>query len=205
MWIAAVAGVLILAGIIGGAFLAFGGSDEAGGATAGDVCQVQTVESQGQGHVTELPDDFEPNSFPRTTGPHHPATLVFDQYRDPVPQLNLVHNLEHGAVAVQYGSEISDATIDQLTAWYRSDPNGLIIAPLPDVEQAEPLADKITLAAWVAEHEDPDDPFSEITSQEGKLATCSGFDEGEFNDFLSNYRANGPERFELEQLAPGSQ
>lgn len=205
MWIAAVAGVLVLAGIIGGAVLAFGGSDDSGGSAAGDVCQVETVESQGQGHVTRLPDDFEPGSFPRVTGPHHPNTLVYDQYSDPVPQLNLVHNLEHGAVFVQYGPDVAEETVDALTAWYRADPNGLIVAPLPDVEQAAPLADKIVLGAWVAEREDPADPFSEITKQEGKLATCSGFDEGEFDDFLAKYRAQGPELFELEQLAPGSQ
>ena len=203
MWIAAIAGALILAGIIGGAVLAFGGNDGAGSA-AGDVCQVQTVEAQGQGHVTKLPDDFEPATFPRVTGPHHPNPLVYNQYSDPVPQLNLVHNLEHGAVAVQYGSDVSEETIDAITAWYRNDPNGLVVAPLPDVEQAKPLADKITLAAWVAERETEGDPFAEITKQEGELAVCSGFDEDEFNDFISKYRARGPELFELEQLAPGT-
>jgi Protein of unknown function (DUF3105) len=204
MWIAAVAGVLVLAGIIGGAVLAFGGSD-GGGSAQGDVCQVETVEAQGQGHVQKLPADFEPNSFPRTTGPHHPSTIVYDQYSEPVAQLNLVHNLEHGAVAVQYGADVSEETVNAITAWYRNDPNGLVVAPLPDVEQAEPLADKIVLTAWVAEREPADDPFAEITKQEGKLATCSGFDEEEFNNFLANYRARGPELFTLDQLAPGSQ
>ncbi len=205
MWIAGVAGLLVLGAIVAGAVLAFGGTDDEGATAAGDVCQVQTVEAQGQGHVEKLPEDFEPNSFPRTSGPHHPSTLVLDQYSDPVPQLNLVHNLEHGTVAVQYGENVSEETINQLTAWYRTDARGLIVAPLPDVEAAQPLADKIALTAWVAEREDADDPFAEITKQEGKLAICSGFDEGEFDDFLDRYRAQGPELFELEQLQPGSQ
>jgi hypothetical protein len=204
IWIALVAGLLILGAIIAGAVLAFGGSDD-GASAAGDVCQVQTVKAQGQGHVEKLPDDFEPASFPRTTGPHAGQTLVLDQYPDPVPQLNLVHNLEHGAVAVQYGKDVSQETIDQITGWYRTDARGLLVAPLPDVKDAEPLADKIALTAWIAEREDPEDPFSKITKQEGKLAVCSGFDEGEFNDFLDRYRAQGPELFELDQLQPGSQ
>jgi Protein of unknown function (DUF3105) len=205
IWIATVAGLLVVAAIVAGAMLAFGGTDGGGATASGDVCRVETVKAQGQGHVEKLPKDFEPASFPRTTGPHHPSTVVLDQYSEPVPQLNLVHNLEHGAVAVQYGTKVSQSTIDQITAWYRTDPRGLIVAPLPDVKEAEPLANKITLAAWVAEREDPEDPFSEITKQEGRLAICSGFDEGEFDDFLERYRAQGPELFELEQLQPGSQ
>lgn len=204
MWIAAIAGAVVVAALIGGALVAFGGNDE-GTSAAGGVCTVRTVESQGQGHVERLPEDFEPASFPRTTGPHHPQTLVYNQYTEPVPQLNLIHNLEHGAVAVQYGKDVSRETLDRLTAWYRTDPRGLIVAPLPDVKAAEPLADKIALTAWVAERENEDDPFSRITKQEGKLAVCSGFDEAAFNDFLDRYRAKGPELFELDQLQPGSQ
>lgn len=204
IWIAAIAAILVLAAIVAGAMLAFGGTD-GGGTAAGDVCRVETVEAQGQGHVEKLPEDFEPASFPRTTGPHAGSTVVLDQYTDPVPQLNLVHNLEHGAVAVQYGEDVPKETIDEITEWYRTDARGLIVAPLPDVKEAQPLADKITLTAWVAEREDDEDPFSPITKQEGKLAVCSGFDEEEFNDFLEQYRARGPELFELEQLQPGSQ
>jgi hypothetical protein len=204
MWIAAIAGVLVLAAVIAGGLLAFGGSED-GATAAGNVCQVETVEAQGQGHVERLPKDFEPASFPRTTGPHHPQTLVYNQYTEPVPQLNLIHNLEHGAVAVQYGKDVPEQTINELTAWYRTDPRGLIVAPLPDVKAAEELGDKIALTAWVAEREDEEDSFSRITKQEGKLAICSGFDEGAFNDFLDRYRAKGPELFELDQLQPGSQ
>ena len=199
-----IAAVLVVAAIVAGALLAFGGTDD-GATAAGDVCKVETVKAQGQGHVEKVPADFKPESFPRTSGPHAGSTVVLDQYLEPVPQLSLVHNLEHGAVAVQYGKDVSKQTIDQITEWYRKDARGIIVAPLPDVKEAEPLADKIVLTAWVAEREDNEDPFSKITKQEGKLATCSGFDEDEFDDFLERYRARGPELFDLEQLQPGSQ
>ena len=203
LWLAVATGVLLLAGAA--AALAFTFGRGGGDAEAGDVCQVQTVEAQGQGHVTKLEKDFKPKSFPRTTGPHHGQPVVYDEYTQPVPQLNLVHNLEHGGVAVQYGSDVPDDVVAKLVAWYRNDPRGLIVAPLPDVEEAKELSDKIALTAWVVEREDEENPRSRITKQEGKLGICSTFDEDAFNDFLDKYRARGPEGFELDQLAPGSQ
>jgi hypothetical protein len=204
MWAAAALGALLLAAAIGGIAYAVtrGGGDDAS-ASAG-VCQVQTVEAQGQGHVERLPADFEPASFPRATGPHNEQTVIYGEYRDPVPQMNLVHNLEHGAVAIQYGPDVPDDVVEQLTNWYRVDPNGIVLAPLPDVDEAEELSDKIAMTAWVAERDPEDDPSAEIEKQEGKLAVCSTFDEGDFEDFLDNYLGRGPELFTRDQMPPGS-
>ncbi len=93
----------------------------------------------------------------------------------------------------------------QIVAWYREDPNGLVVAPLPQVPEAEKLRDKIVLGAWHAEREDPDNPQSETVREEGVLATCSAFDEQELSDFRDDYRGKGPEAFPVEALAPGSQ
>ena len=201
MWIAVVAAVLLVAAAAGGIAWAM---SRGGGAEAGGVCTVRTVPAQGQGHVDRLPEDFEPASFPRVTGPHHPQTVIYGEYQEPVNQLQLVHNLEHGAVVVQWGADVAEETVNAIRAWYRTDPRGLVIAPLPSVEQAEPLRDEITLGAWVVERENPDDPASRITKQDGKLAICSAFDEDAFNEFLDDYRGKGPEGFTLDQMAPGS-
>ena len=75
---------------------------------------------------------------------------------------------------------MDQAAIDQIVAWYREDPNGMIVAPLPK------LGDEIALTAW------------------RHLATCSGFDEEAFSSFRDDYRFKGPERFPPELLAPGS-
>lgn len=202
LWLAAGLGALLVAGAIGAvAYFALGGDAEAGGS---DACQVQTVEAQGGGHVEKLPEDFEPASFPRVTGPHHPQTIIYGEYDQPVNQLQLVHNLEHGAVVVQWGAGVSEETVNAIRAWYRTDPRGMVIAPLPENDQAERLRNRIMLASWVAER-DGDGPEARITKQEGKLASCSRFDEDAFNDFLDEYRARGVEAFTLEQMAPGSQ
>ena len=200
IWIAALLGVLLLAGAVAGTVFALG---RGGDAEAG-VCKVQTFPSQGSRHVAKLPKNYKPNSYPRTSGPHHPQTLVFSDYERPVPELNAIHNLEHGGVLVQYGKDVSPETVRRLVDWYRVDPRGLILAPFPDNEKAARYADRIVLAAWVAELEDEDNPRSRVVKQNGVLGVCSGFDEDAFDDFLDKYRAQGPERFELDQLAPGS-
>jgi hypothetical protein len=204
IWIAAALGALVLAGVAGGAYFAFGGDDEGGGAAGSDACTVQTLKAQGQGHVDKLPKDFKPNSYPRVTGPHSPQTVIYGEYDQSIDQLQVVHNLEHGAVVVQWGPGVSEETVNAIRAWYRTDARGKVIAPLPENDQSEKLRGKITLAAWVAELEDEDDPTSEITKQEGMLATCSRFDEDFFNSFVEDYGARGPERFTLEDMAPGS-
>jgi hypothetical protein len=201
LWIAVAAGAVLLAGA-GGA-IAFAMTRDGGGSAASGPCQIRTLPSQGSNHVERLPEDYEPNSFPRTSGPHHPQTVVYAEYTEPVPQLNLVHNLEHGAVAVQHGPDVSPRTVERLREWYRTDPRGLVLAPLPDVERAATLRDKIALTAWVAELEDENDPNSEIVRQEGVLAVCSAFDRAAFDEFLDDYRAKGPERFQLDDLQPG--
>ncbi len=195
------AAVLVLAGVVGGVVYAFAGGDAA---AAGDVCKIQTFKAQPQRHVTKLPKGFEYNSFPPSSGPHHPQTVVYGEYGQPVPTLSLVHNLEHGAVAIQYGRDVPERIIRELVGWYRNDPRGIIVAPLPDTKKSAGLAGKITLAAWVAEREDDGDPRSRIEKQEGKLAICSRFDADEFNAFLESYRARGPELFTLDQMSPGS-
>jgi hypothetical protein len=129
---------------------------------------------------------------------------VYGEYNEPVTELNLVHNLEHGAVGVQYGPDVPEDVITQLVDWYRTDPRGLILAPLPDNEKAAELQDRIVLSAWVAELEDENDPSSDIVRQEGVLGICSTFDREDFEGFLDDYRAKGPERFELDRLQPGS-
>lgn len=202
--LAVVAGALVLAAVVGGIAYAMtrgGGAGEASG-----VCEVTTHEAQGQEHVPpgdiDL-EEFEYNSYPPTTGPHHPQPAIFGEYQSPVSTDHFLHSQEHGGITIQYGPDVPDDVVQRLVNWYRADPAGLILAPLPDEEEAEPLADKIVMTAWFAEREFEDDPGSEITHQEGRLATCSTFDEDAFDDFKEENRARGPELFSLDDLMPG--
>jgi hypothetical protein len=165
--------VIVLASTLGG------GSDASAIAAAG--CVQQTFPVQGRQHVEELPADFEYNSFPATSGRHHPQPAVWNLYAEPVPEIHLVHNLEHGGIIVQYGDQVPASTVDEITQWYADgDRNGLIVAPLPT------LGDKIALTAWT------------------KLATCPAFDAQAFDAFVDLHLGNGPERKPASRMQQGS-
>ena len=185
---------LLLAGLGGGVLVAVavvivvlvaGGGDgkkSSGPVTVSAGCVEQSFPSMGRNHVLEVKPDFEYNSFPATSGPHYPETAIYNAYGEPVPQIRLLHNLEHGAVIVQYGDKVAPSAVDELIRWYRDDPNGIIVAPLPE------LGGKFAATAWT------------------QLLTCSqGFDEKAFSDFRDSYRYKGPERFNPDTMAPGSQ
>ena len=82
------------------------------------------------------------NTYPPTSGPHYGVPAIYGAYTDPLNQAQVVHNLEHGAVFIQYGSKVSDDTVQQLEDFYERHQNGTVLAPLPD------LGEKIALGAW---------------------------------------------------------
>ena len=142
---AALAGLGVVGLIVIGALFAFGGDNDSSsgpGALREAGCTLQAFPAQSRDHVQELPENFKYNSSPPTSGPHHPQPAPFDVYEEPVEQFRLVHNLEHGAVAIQYGERVPEATVARLQEYYREDPNGLIVAPHPR------LNDEIALTAW---------------------------------------------------------
>ena len=188
------AAVLLAALAVGAAVYAFGGSRPAKAVLEDAGCTLNTYQGQGQRHVSALPRGFKYNSFPPTTGPHHEQPAPLDVYDQPVEQLRLVHNLEHGAVVIQYGRGIPRSEVDAMVEWYRGSPNGLLIAPFPA------LGDRVALAAWNAEFNDE----GEIASQHGVLAKCPRFDATAFDAFIGEYGFRGPERATREQLPPGS-
>lgn len=155
-----------------------GGSPAAKLAAAG--CVFGTYASQGRNHVSSLTANVKYSTFPPTSGPHYFQPAIWNRYSQPLALVQEVHNLEHGGVIVQYGDKVPQATVDQLTAFYDSSPNGLLLAPLPK------LGTKIALTAWT------------------HLATCTRFEETAFTAFRDAYRAKGPEPFPLSSLAPGS-
>ena len=75
------------------------------------------------------------NSNPLTSGRHAPQALQWDIYSEPVPQENLIHNMEHGGVA------------DDLTGLFRKQRyhgNDLLLtAPYPEVEP-----DTVAITSW---------------------------------------------------------
>jgi hypothetical protein len=171
-------------------------SGRGGGAIeSSEVCEFQTFDAVGREHIDEAPDPSVYNSTPPTSGPHYAqprAPVIWNVYTEPLDQVSLVHNLEHGGMVIQYGSGVSDSTVQQLTDWYGEDPNGLVLAPLPPATEEEnpELADQIAVTAWT------------------HLMTCNAFDEAALDDFKDEYRGpqgDAPEKFPLDLLQPASQ
>jgi hypothetical protein len=179
MWFLALAGVVAAVALGIGLATALGGSEDASAALAAAGCTDQTFPNQGRGHVTQLPKGFKYNSFPPTSGKHHPQWAIWNIYDRPVQQIHLVHNLEHGGIVVQYGDKVPAAQVDEIRAWYTEDPTAVIVAPLPA------LHEKVALTAWT------------------HLAMCPGFDEKAFNAFRGAHQFKGPERYPADRLQPG--
>jgi Protein of unknown function (DUF3105) len=198
IWFLALGGAILIAAAAVGIAMAFRG----GGAEASGVdgpCIRKTFPPMGRTHVNEVKANFEYNSFPPTSGPHYPpgpkAPVVWNVYDTPLDEVAVVHNLEHGGVVVQYGSDVPKQTVDKIVAWYSESPEGMVVAPLPPLDeiQAKAPADaekKIFLTAWT------------------HVATCSTFDEDAFTNFRDDYRGptgDAPEKFPLSSLQPGGQ
>jgi hypothetical protein len=142
-------------------------------------CEEETLGDQGAEHHETVPEGFEYNSFPPTSGPHHQQWAIWNIYTEPIDQLHLIHNLEHGGIVVQYGSAISEAEVQEIADWYSADPDAVLVAPLPE------LGDEVALTAWT------------------HLLTCTGFGESAWTEFRDKYRFNGPEAIPRNLLQPG--
>jgi hypothetical protein len=179
-----VIGVVAAVAIVVGLVIGLGGSES--GLSAGG-CIHNTYGSQGRKHLTsEQPfkPGFEYNSFPPTSGPHVPtpgAPAIWNFYTEPIRQISLIHNLEHGGMVVQYGSDVPGETVEQIRGWWQANPDGLVVAPLPA------LGDQVALTAWT------------------QLLSCPGYSQEAFDAFRERYLGQGPERFPVDSLAPGSQ
>ncbi|MEV6951262.1 DUF3105 domain-containing protein [Streptomyces sp. NPDC051183] len=94
----------------------------------------------GRNHV-ETPVKYEMN--PPVGGDHHPRWMNCngDVYKNPLPQVNAVHSLEHGAVWVTYNEKAAKADVDKLAETVGKTPYTLMS---PDKEQAG----TIMLSAW---------------------------------------------------------
>jgi hypothetical protein len=184
------------------AFSGGGGGGDARAALEDSGCTLQDVRvpppppGQQRYHVNTPPKRSQYNTWPPSNGLHNPSPVPFDVYSEPVEQYRMVHNLEHGGVVIQYGRDVPQSQVDEMVAWYRDDPNGIVIAPLPE------LGDEIALAAWTAEVTATGE--LEEGSSRGHLARCPRFDEGAFDAFLDAYRFKGEERLPEEALQPGS-
>lgn len=188
LYVLAGAGVVALAIVLGVLLLGGGSDPEQRLADAG--CKLTSAPGLEGRHI---PPTTKPkwNTDPPTTGDHASETVVWGSYRDPVSLRSLGHNLEHGGVYILYGKDVSDADVAKIEEFYASDPNGLVVAPLPR------LGKTVALGAWYVAEGGP-------AVGEGKLARCDGFDEGAATTFVDAFGFQGMERAPRDSLVPGT-
>jgi hypothetical protein len=146
------------------------GSGDPTRALAAAGCTLRTFPEQPARHVSDYDAEVQYNSFPPTSGPHHQRPVIWGAYSESVFTVQGPHNLEHGGVVIYYGADVDAETRSRVHAFYVKSPNGVVLAPLPE------LGRRIALTAWT------------------KLATCERFDDEAFAAFRNAYRGRvGPE------------
>jgi hypothetical protein len=125
-------------------------SAQATAAAARIGCQrLQTPPDEGAQHLqpTDAPPTYQ--TTPAASGPHSasplpPDTAVYDQ---PIPEVNAIHNLEHGYVLIYYRPDgpdaLPEATVSELQDLAESE-SEVIVAPNPNLPEGDGLA----LVAW---------------------------------------------------------
>jgi Protein of unknown function (DUF3105) len=184
-----IAGAGIVALVVVVLIVALGGSNPSGAKAAvaairGQGCVYRRYPALPRApHYVTLHPSPPPkwNSFPPSSGRHFYQPLVFGQYSEPVLEIQAVHNLEHGAMILQYGNKVPQSQVGRITEWYRKDANAVVVAPLPK------LGDKVAMTAWT------------------QWAECTGFNEKAANAFRKAFRYHAPESgvFPKSALNPG--
>ena len=134
------------------------------------------------------------STFPPAAGGHYAAWAVWGFYRTAVNPRQVVHNEEHGAVALWWGPQVSSSTVDQLEAVYNEKPTGMFGTPIAG------LGSKVALTAWTG---DPTRYYQKGYYGIGHVAVCPRYDEAAFTAFRDAYRDKGPEGTPASYNDPG--
>ena len=75
----------------------------------------EAIASQGANHVPESTKE-EYSTNPPTSGPHYANSQPAGIYDKPIPDGNLIHSMEHGAVVVWYRADLPQGEVEQIRA-----------------------------------------------------------------------------------------
>jgi hypothetical protein len=184
------------------AFVALaGGGGSGSSAISSKYCVEQSYPGLSPEHLGSPDAKVKYNSFPPSSGPHYQQPAPWGLYPDPIKQPILVHNLEHGGIVIQYGSDVSEDDVKKLQSFYQDDPYGLVVAPLPK------LGTKIALTAWnePVYESGADSGFKDADPGNGYVLTCTRFDSKASGEFRDKRRNKAGERFaSVTDMAPNS-
>jgi hypothetical protein len=140
------------------------------------------------------------STFPPSAGAHYRLWAVWGFYRRPLKPAQVVHNEEHGGVALWWGPQVPAATVDELQRFYDEQTTGVIGTPI------DGLGNRIALTAWTADPTFKGDLGMSYLSGRygmGHIAVCPQFDEKAFRAFRDAYRGKSPQGFPLSADAKG--
>ncbi|MFD4140468.1 DUF3105 domain-containing protein [Streptomyces sp. NPDC058572] len=163
---------VVVAGLVGfGAFVLNKKSEEKEQQVAEAKAPVKAEQSWdakklGNKHV-ETPVSYPMK--PPVGGDHNPVWMNCngDVYKEPIPDVNAVHALEHGAVWVTYTDKAAKGDVDKLAKKVKATPYSLM-SPYKDQKAA------VTLSAW------------------GKQVAVDSADDPRVNQFFTKY-VQGPQ------------
>jgi hypothetical protein len=197
-------GVVALIAVIAVFALGGGGSapndSKVAGLMAAAGCDFKSVKASvpgGKTHVPNLTKKFPWNTNPPSNGQHYPLWAVWGFYTAPVNPRMVVHNEEHGGVILWWGTQVPQATVDKLNAFYREEPTGTFGTPFAN------FGSKIAITAWTG---NPATYQKNGDFGEGHIATCTTYNAATvkaFEAFRTAYRGHGPEGIPLSADVPG--
>jgi hypothetical protein len=152
-------------------------------------CTLTTAAAKSRQHVTSLTAKITYNTDPPSSGSHYYSPAIWDFYTSPANPIQVVHNEEHGGIIIWWGNKVPSQTVDALRAFYAESPNGMLGTPYAK------LGNKVALTAWTS-------PPAGLG--EGHLAVCPTFEPNAFKLFRDTYRGQGPERYPVNSLTPGT-
>jgi hypothetical protein len=132
----------------------------------GPIEGLQTFAGMSRAHAIDI--DLADAGRPPAGGTHHPQWLNCGIYREPVPVINAIHSLEHGAVWLSYDPSLPADQVAALEEYTKGDPY-VLVSPYPGQESP------IIATAWEAQV-DIDEASDERIAR-----------------FVARYRTAGPE------------
>ncbi|GBD85925.1 hypothetical protein BMS3Abin02_02346 [bacterium BMS3Abin02] len=135
-----------------------------------EVSGVQSFADQGRSHIDPAAPTPSYDSDPATSGPHSAQSAACGIYRQEIPTVVQLHDLEHGVVMLQYSPDIDPSERDALETFGRDEGSHIIVAPRSGMDEP------IVLTAWTK-----------------RLGLQTG-DHAALKAFYDRYAGNGPER-----------
>lgn len=114
---------------------------------------------------------------PPVSGQHAPSPAACGVHDAPIPNEVQVHNLEHGAVGVQYRPDLDPQQIKEIEALVNSYDSHVFSAPYPDMDTP------VAVTSWA------------------HMMTLDTFEEDTVRQYIDEFRQKGPEKNDCDNTA----